>query len=99
MSKIVAVFEAGGLTAENYDAIMNEMSPGGKFPDKNLNVHVSFKKGDSWFVVDVWNSEEDMNQFAMNTLMPMFAKLGITPPAPPKVYPLHRLINMVEQQG
>jgi hypothetical protein len=94
MSKVVALFEAPGLTADQYDSLMNDMKAEGKLPNPNHLAHVAFQKDDKWCVVDVWNSAEAMNEFAMTTLIPVFVKLGITPPPPPQVYPLHSLMDM-----
>lgn len=90
MSKLVVIFESKELTQADYDNVLAEM--GERLANSNRPVHIAFQKGDSWCVVDVWESEEAMADFAMNVIMPAFSKIGV--PAPqPQVFPLHNLMN------
>ena len=90
MSKLVVIFESKELTQAQYDSVLVEM--GEKLANANRPIHIAFQKGDSWCVVDVWESEEALNDFAMNVIIPAFTKLGIQPPQP-QVFPLHNLMN------
>ena len=92
MSKLVVIFESNELTQQQYDSVLLEMNEKEKMADVNRPVHIAFQKGDSWCVIDVWNSEEALNDFAANVIMPSFVKLGVNPPQP-QVYPIHRLVN------
>lgn len=92
MSKIAVVFELPGMTSEKYDAIFTELRAQNKVPNDHRPSHVGFQKGDNWCVVDVWDSEEAMGEFVGTTLMPIFMKLGITPPQP-GIYPVHRYLG------
>ncbi len=49
-------------------------------------------------VADVWASEDELNAFAQNHLMPAFAKHQIAPPSV-AVYPTHKVLayKAVEQ--
>ena len=91
MSKIVAVFEFP-MTQAQYDAIISEMKKNNQLWDERRLSHVSFQKGANWCVVDVWNSEEELNDFAQNNLRPVFQKLGLNPP-PPEIYPAHNYMG------
>lgn len=91
MSKIVAYFEST-LTQTQYDAIITELEKNNKLWDERRPSHVAFQKGPNWCVVDVWNSEEEMSDFAQNTLLPIFQKLGLNPPAP-QIYPAHNYMG------
>ena len=95
MSKMVAIFESNELTQQQYDSILQEMGEIEKAEYPNRPVHIAFQKGDSWCVVDVWNSEEVLMDFAGRVIMPTFEKLGITPPQP-QVYPIYRYVNSLE---
>ena len=92
MSKVVVVFESAELGQKDYDAIIDELKAQGKLYTEHRPTHVSFNKGDKWCVVDVWNSEEILNEFVQSTLLPIFSKLSLTPPQS-SVYPLHNYIG------
>ena len=96
MSKIVALFEFP-MTAEQYDAILAEMKENNQLIDERRPSHVAFQKGPNWCVVDVWNSEEELKDFAQNTLLPIFQKLGLNPP-PPEVYPAYNYMGVKAEE-
>ena len=91
MSTIVAVFEVPGMTSEQYDRSIKELESAGAGNPKGRLYHVASSKSGGWFVVDVWESDELLNQFAQ-TLMPILQKIGVTPPQP-QVYPVHNIIK------
>ncbi len=95
MGKIVAIFESAELMQQQYDEILTEMGEVEKAQYPNRPVHIAFQKGNSFCVIDVWNSPETLEEFGRNVLAPIFGKLGIAPPAP-EVYPVHRYINSAE---
>ena len=77
-----------GATPEQYDALRDEvkwdtdLAAGGvfhaaSFDDKGLRIS------------DVWESEEDMNNFINNRLMPGVQKIGIPGQPSVEVFPLH----------
>ncbi len=93
MSKIVAIFESAEITAETFNSLLQGISSEKeKSYYAKRPVHIAFQKGDNWCVIDVWNSQEELNDFAMNVLMPVFAQTGITPPAP-QIYPIYHFLN------
>jgi len=92
MSKIVAYFEFSDMTSKEYDAIINELKKRGWLKNANRPSHVAFDKNGSWCVVDVWESQEALMDFAGNHLIPIFNQLGITPPQP-MVFPVHNYID------
>jgi hypothetical protein len=92
MSKIAVIFEASDFTQKNYDDIMAELGVGSEQVIASRPSHAAFQKGDKWCVVDVWNSTEAFMEFGQNTLFPIFAKLGLTPPQP-QIFPLHNYIG------
>jgi len=91
MSNIVGFFQAPGMTQAQYDAIMAELHSNPGFPDKALISHTAWQDGDTWCVVDVWESQEAFMNFGQQMLFPIFGKLGISVP-PPQVFPLHNRI-------
>jgi len=91
MGKIVVLFESTELTQEKYDSIIAEMGDQDKPQYPRRPVHVAYQNGNNFCVIDVWNSQEELNDFFQNTLGPIFGKLGITPP-PPQIFPIHRYV-------
>lgn len=97
MGKIVIVFELAGMTHKEYDAIMDELKAQGKTFNESRPSHVSFNKDGKWCVVDVWDSEEALNEFVSGTLAPIFLQLGLTPPQP-SVYPVHNYMGTRKEE-
>lgn len=91
MSKIVTYFESP-LTQAQYDEIITEMKKNNKLWDERRPSHVAFQKGANLCIVDVWNSEEEMMDFAQNNLLPIFQKMGLNFP-PPQIYPAHNYMG------
>lgn len=42
-----------------------------------------------WRVIEVWESEEDLNRFVQERLMPAFEAVGAPRPPQPEIWPLH----------
>ena len=93
MERFVTVFEAPGMTAQDYDAIISELESKGRLYNANRISHVAFERKGAWCVVDVWNSLESFQQFAENELKPIFVKIGLNPP-PPVVLPAHKYLGV-----
>jgi len=91
MSTVVAVFDVPGMTSAQYDQVIKNLEAAGAGSPKGRLHHVASSKEGGWFVVDVWESAELLNQFAQ-TLMPLLQKAGVTPPQP-QVYPAHNVIR------
>jgi hypothetical protein len=88
MKKVVVLFNAPGGTSQQYDKVWDGMRAAGESNPKGLISHVGAAKPDgSWFVCDVWESEEDFKQFS-KVLMPLISKSGL-PATEPMVLPAH----------
>ena len=96
MSKVVVLFEFAGMTYKEYDAICNELMTQNKLYNENRPAHVSFERDGKFCVVDVWNSEEAVKEFAETALMPAFMKLGINAPQP-TILPAHSWVGLTEE--
>jgi hypothetical protein len=92
MSKFSVVFNAPGMTSKEYDAIMDELLAQGKLPNPHLLSHAAFQKGESWCVVDVWDSEKACMDFGQQALFPVFQKLGVKVDQP-QFYPVHNFVG------
>lgn len=96
MNKIVVLFEFAGMGAKEYDVICEDLRKNNKLYNYNRPSHVAFERDGKWCVVDVWNSEEAMREFAETGLMPAFQKLGINPPQP-VILPAYSYKGVVEE--
>ncbi|MCP4009158.1 MAG: hypothetical protein GY726_06550 [Proteobacteria bacterium] len=91
MSRIVVIYETPNMTAEQYDRIDSELrSIGMTKPDGRL-YHVSASTENGWYVTDVWQSIEQLDQFS-KTLIPILEKNGIQS-TPPRIMQIHNLIT------
>ena len=84
---ISAFFEVPGMTADDFDKILASLEQAGQVKPDGRIFHVASPTGGGWLVVDVWESEQKLSDFAA-ILMPIIAGLGITPPEP-RVAPVH----------
>ena len=91
MGKIVVLFESTELTQEKYDSINSEMGDLDRPQYPRRPVHIAYQSGDKFCVIDVWNSQDELNDFVQTILGPIFGKLGIAPPTP-QISPVHRSV-------
>jgi quinol monooxygenase YgiN len=90
MKKIVAQFNVKGFTAEQYRKTIHDLEAAGKEKSAGRLNHVAAEQKDGLLIIDVWESEEALNEFS-KILVPVLLKNGVTP-AEPIVLPLHNLI-------
>jgi hypothetical protein len=93
---IVAIFEAPGLTQQNYEETVrrltgkNRMSSPSDWPVEGLLVHVAGQGANGFRVVDVWTSEDAFRRFG-EKLIPLLREVGIE--GQPEIYPSHTLVT------
>jgi len=89
---IVMISDAGTDTVEQYDQIIKQLDEAGHGnPPGRLSHTAALKDNGSYFVVDVWESPEALEQFAQ-VLVPLIEAVGGVPPDL-KISPLHNTIN------
>ena len=86
MKKIVALFNVVGYTAEQYNQVIKELEASGKLKNPAYINRVVAQQTDGLLIIDVWESEEALNEFA-EILVPILIKNGVTP-AQPTLLPL-----------
>ena len=91
MSTITVLFDMPDVTAAQYDQVIQGLEAVGAGNPQGRLYHVASPKEGGWLVVDVWESDELLNQFAQ-TLIPIMQKAGVTPPQS-QVYPVHNMIT------
>ena len=78
------------MSREQYDNVINELDKAGMKTLKPRSYHVMATNEKGSTVVDVWDSEEALNEF-FGTLGPILVKNGINPPQP-EILPVHNVI-------
>lgn len=73
---ILAIVNAEGMTKEAYEAIRKEVNWEGNLP-KGAMIHIAGFDNKGVRAVDVWNSEEDYNNFIETRLKPALKKMNI----------------------
>lgn len=88
---IAVLFDGTDMPREMYDRVL---AAGGRAVAEQAgrSIHVAYRSGTGFGVVDVWESEEALGQFAETVLLPTFAEVGLELP-PPQVYPLHNTMG------
>ncbi len=87
---IVVEFNVPGMTAEQYDRVVQKLEETGMGSPEGRRYHVAAPREDGWFVLDVWDSEEAFARFG-ETLMPVLQAAGVRP-AEPEIRPVHNIV-------
>src|ERR1041384_5363873 len=94
---IGVLFECPGATQAQDEAAARKLTNGGTlktlsdWPVKGLMSHVAGPTPNGWRVMDVWESEADLNKFAA-VLMPILKEVGF-PDIAPQVFPAHNFVK------
>jgi hypothetical protein len=91
MSKILAIFNIPDMSREQYDSVMKDLDNAGLYKVKTRSQHTMALKEKGSVVVDVWDSQDALNEF-FGTLGPILIKNGVNPP-PPEIYPVHNQVS------
>ena len=92
---IAVVFDFEGGTAEQYDALVREMGIGGQPASAipGMIFHAAGPAEGGWRVVDVWESQEALDRFSRDRLMPAAEKIGGIPQPRVAVVPVHAMMR------
>ncbi|WJV44479.1 hypothetical protein [Streptomyces flavofungini] len=94
---IIVTFEIPGVGQELYDACVSRLTDGGEFasladfPAPGLIAHAAGPVDGGWRVVDVWESEEALENFS-KILQPILADLGHAA-GEPQIIPAHNVVT------
>jgi quinol monooxygenase YgiN len=80
-----------GSGTENYDAIRERLRSEGKVAPDGLLVHTAGFDGDTFRILEVWESKEQHDRFVDETLMPIVMSTADETAQPPEMreYELH----------
>ena len=79
-----------GTTLGQYDELRKSVNWEGN-PPKGGILHVAGFSNNTLKITDIWESEDDFNDFAQSRLMPTIAQLGMKGEPQVEMYPVHAL--------
>jgi len=88
---VVAQFTVPGMSAAQYDRVMEDLQRAGAGAPSARRYHVAAPNERGWSVIDVWDSAQDLEGFAQ-ILVPILIQNGVTPPTP-TVLPVHNIAS------
>jgi hypothetical protein len=80
------------MTAEKYDETMPRIEASGKFPPDGLEYHVAFRSGGSFYVSEIWDSQEKFEAFG-ERLTPILTESGVELAGPPEIIEIHNIVK------
>jgi len=85
------VVEGSGLTAEIYDAVMENLGWSEQDLPDGFVSHYACRTNDGVYIFDVWEAEEDWRRFAEERLGAAMAAAtgGQAPTIEPRFFPIH----------
>ncbi len=86
---VAVLVEVPGLTAAQYDALIDEVWPGGVKPAGAL-AHIAGPAEGVWRVVDVWNDAADFDNFVKTALAPAMMRAGVTAQPKVEIWPVYK---------
>lgn len=88
---ISILFTPTGASRAQYDDSVRRLEESGPWPPDGMEFHVAFVKGDSFRVLEVWESQDKADAFA-ERLMPLLQEVGVDPGQPE----IAEVINVVK---
>ena len=92
MSQVVMSMHWAEVTPDQYEEAREVINWEGDVPDGAV-LHVAGFAGDGLHVTDVWESEEQFNQFVESRLMPGVQQIGIQGQPKVEFYPVQNIFN------
>ena len=87
---ILAIVTGEGMTKEMYERLRKEVNWEGNPPPGVIFHAASFDSSGNLRVADIWESEEQLNNFANTRLMPYLQKANVSPPKG-EIFPIHNV--------
>ncbi len=87
---IMAIHTGDGWTKDMYESLRKEVNWEGNPPPGVIFHAASFDKAGNFCVADIWESEEQLNNFASSRLIPIMQK-GNMPPPKTQIFEVHNI--------
>ena len=88
---ILLVSDAAEDELAQYDQVIQRLEATGHGQPPGRRFHVAARNGDGYLVVDLWESQEDLDRFLL-MLLPALADAGGSH-SQPRTYPVHNIIE------
>jgi hypothetical protein len=91
---VAAVLEFSGASLDQYDQVLEKMgfTPGGSGPPGAL-FHWVTATDDGFRVTDVWETREQFDRFAQESIGPLSAEVGLTEPPQISFHEVHSYLT------
>jgi quinol monooxygenase YgiN len=92
---IAVLIDFPGGSQEEYDAVARELGPVGESVAgvPGLLFHAAGPTADGWRVIDCWESQEALDRFRQEQLMPAMQRVGGTRRPSVRVMPVHQYLK------
>ena len=87
---IAMIFDAKGVTKEQYEQVLSETSPNDAMP-KGMLYHTAGPSDGGWNVVEVWETEADAWNFFREKLEKALARANVR--VTPKLFRVHHTMK------
>ena len=87
---ILVKFSVSGMPVEKYEAVLSRLEAAGAGAPPGRLHHVSYGSRDNLQVIDVFDSQESLNNFG-KTLLPILGEMGIE--AQPDIHEAYKIIK------
>ena len=88
---IACVFDCVGMSAQQYDQIVQSLDNHGHYPAEGRLYHVASETPEGCYVVEVWDSQDSWNRFT-EFLEESGEEVGARPPEP-QIYSVHNILT------
>lgn len=92
MKTVVMTMNVTGLTRKEFRAILNEMGVEAR-PEPGIYQHISHPTETGFRIIEVWESQDEFEEFAERRLQPAVRKLGIQRETSIVFQPLHNFFG------
>jgi len=92
MSIVVRYAPVPASTVEQYDEVMRRLQESGEMPADGFDYHVAFLSQGQLLVSEVWDSQEQLEAFAMR-VMPLLADVALEHSGQPEIFEVHSIIR------
>jgi hypothetical protein len=88
---IAVIIDFPGGSQEEYDTVVRELGPAGESvaAAPGLLLHGGGPTADGWRVIDFWESQEALDRFTQEQLMPAMQRAGVNRRPSVHVMPVH----------
>jgi hypothetical protein len=92
MSIVVRYEPVPASTVAQYDEVMRRLEESGEMPADGFDYHVAFLSDGQLLVSEVWDSQEQLQQFG-ERIMPLLADVALEHSGQPAILQVHNIVR------